>query len=425
LDGPFKLHIVAPFFLELGVPKFAVSFVWLAGPISGLLVQPTVGVISDNCNFRWGKRRPFILGGSIFIVVGMLLISNARDLGKLIGSDETFSAIAIAVIGFWVLDLSNNTVQGPCRALLVDIAPVSQQNLGGSIFSFMLGTGNLLGYLVGSLELTKWFPFFKTDLRALFTIGMFVVTTCVIITITFTKEVPHNPVEKPKRNPFPALIKGILSMPKGMIRICGVQFFAWFAWFTFILYITTWVGENIFKGNPGASPSSDSLLLFQEGVRFGALGLTIFAAVTMVCSVILPILSRYLGIKLIFSVCQLILAVCLLLTFWIESKQGALALIAICGIPWTAVMVFPFTIVAMSVEESESGMYMGVLNIFVVLPQILVSLGIGFVIDIFDGDLVSALVCGSIFAFISSTLVWTLILHDKKPIEISHRFGGH
>jgi len=414
----------SPIFLELGVPKFAVSLVWLAGPISGLLVQPTIGVISDSCNLRWGRRRPFILVGAIFIVVGMLLISNAKDIGRLIGRDAAFNAITTAIIGFWILDLSNNTVQGPCRALLVDLAPASQQNLGGSLFSFMMGTGNLLGYFVGSLHLTKWLPFMKTDLRALFTIGIFVLIFCVAITIIFAKEISYNSTEKPKKNPFGAILKGILTMPKGMIRICAVQFFAWFAWFTFILYITTWVGENVFNGNPGADPSSVSLLKFQEGVRCGALGLTIFAAVTTVCSIIFPILSRYLGIKPIFFVCQLVLGACLLSTLWINSKEGALVIIAACGIPWTAVMIFPFAVVAMSVEESESGMYMGVLNIFVVIPQILVAVGIGFVINIFDGDLVSALVSGAISAFLSSILVWTLVLHDRTPIEILPGFDA-
>jgi len=389
------------------------------------LVQPTIGVISDNCNLRWGRRRPFILVGSIFIVVGMLLISNAKDIGKLLG-DGHYNALTIAIIGFWVLDLSNNTVQGPCRALLVDVAPASQQNLGGSIFSFMLGAGNLLGYFAGSLHLIEWLPFMKTDLRALYTIGICFLIVCVTITIIFTKEtIPCNSIEKPKENPFRALLKGICKMPRGMKRICAVQFFSWFAWFTFILYITTWVGENVFKGDPGADPSSDSLLKFQEGVRCGALGLTIFAAVTTVCSVLFPSLSRHVGIKPIFFLSQLILGVCLLSTVWINSKEGALIIIAACGIPWTAVMIFPFTVVAMSVEESESGMYMGVLNIFVVLPQILVSLGIGFIIDIFDGDLVSALVSGAISAFLSSILVWTLVLHDKKPVEILPEIDVH
>jgi len=127
----------------------------------------------------------------------------------------------------------------------------------------------------------------------------------------------------------------------------------------------------------------------------------------------------------VFFVSQLILAVCLLLPLWVVSKPGALVLIASCGISWTAVMIFPFTVVAMSVEEQECGLYMGVLNIFVVMPQIFVSLVIGTVIDHFGG-LEAAFVLGSISALISAFCVWTLILKEKNPEDVINiTNGGH
>jgi len=211
-------------------------------------------------------------------------------------------------------------------------------------------------------------------------------------------------------------------MSSPMVRICAVQFFAWFAWFTFLLFITTWVGETIFHGDPSAPSHSPSLETFREGVRFGALGLTVFAAVTMVSSLVLPILAVPLGIKPVFFVCQLIFAICLFLPLWIDNKIGSVILISICGIPWTAVMIFPFTVVSMSVDESESGLYIGVLNIFVVVPQIIVGLGIGMIVNIFNGKVVSALVSGSISAFISAILVCSLQLKQKLPVEIATNF---
>jgi len=230
------------------------------------------------------------------------LISNAQTIGSWVESSQTVS-ILVALLGFWILDLSNNMVQGPCRALLVDIAPVQQQTKGGSFFSFMLGTGNLLGYFAGSLELEKYFPFLKTNVRVLFFLGIIVVTLCVLITVIFTHEVskqiePNQP--QSSKNTFITIIKGILKMSSPMVRICAVQFFAWFAWFTFLLFITTWVGETIFHGDPSAPSHSPSLETFREGVRFGALGLTVFAAVTMVSSLVLPILAVPLGIKPVF-----------------------------------------------------------------------------------------------------------------------------
>jgi hypothetical protein len=167
-----QIAFTTPIFLELGVPHIWVSFIWLAGPISGLIVQPVVGAVSDGLRSPFGRRRPFIFVGAIFIIVGLVLISNARTVGGWLGDigNDHARAIVIAIVGFWILDLSNNTVQGPCRALLVDVAPADQQAIGGSFFSFMLGTGSLVGYFTGHLSLIKYFPFMVTDVRALFSI---------------------------------------------------------------------------------------------------------------------------------------------------------------------------------------------------------------------------------------------------------------
>jgi len=407
-----------PIFLELGLSSFYVSFVWLAGPISGLLVQPIVGVISDRSTSKWGRRRPFIFFGTVFIVVGMLFISNASDVGKKLGDTPNHNpiAITIAIIGFWILDLANNTVQGPCRALLVDVAPADQQTMGGSFFSGMLGLGNLAGYLTGSQDLISVFPFFKTNVRALFSIGMITLLICITITLIFTNEKPLKKEDiemQEHRNPFVEIFWGIINMPKGMRRICLVQFFTWLAWFTYLLYMTSWVGISIFGGNPN-SQDSNLVNLFDEGVRKASLGLAANAVITVIASLILPNLAKILGIKPLYFVGQLILAFCLLLTLWVKSQEGALILIAACGIPWAVVMIFPFTIVSLSVDERDAGKYMGVLNIFVVLPQICISIGIGWVIILFKGNLASALSFGGICSIFAAAFVWTLIIKKQE-----------
>jgi solute carrier family 45 protein 1/2/4 len=148
----------------------------------------------------------------------------------------------VQIVGFWILDLANNTVQGPCRALLVDVAHSDQQNLGGSFFSFMLGRhslinsyykglGNLAGYLTGSQNLISVFPFFGTNVRALFTIGMCTLFICISITLLTVKETPVTKEEVEAagkvENPFVEIFKGVVYMPTAMRRVCLVQFFTW------------------------------------------------------------------------------------------------------------------------------------------------------------------------------------------------------
>jgi len=144
----------------------------------------------------------------------------------------------------------------------------------------------------------------------------------------------------------------------------------------------------------------------------------------MIFSVILPKLVDRIGIKPIYFVSQIILSVCLLLPIWVQTKVGAMFLICICGIPWSVVMVLPFTLVAMSVPEKKSGLYMGVLNIFVVVPQLLVSVTIGFLIKIFHGDLSAALAAGGIAAFISALMVFFLIIPNHNISRSLHVVGG-
>jgi len=288
------------------------------------------------------------------------------------------------------------------------------------LFSFMLGLGNLAGYLTGSQNLVNTFPFFLTNIRALFTIGMFTLIICISICVILTKETPLTKEEViaagKVRNPFVEIFWGIAKMPNAMKRVCLVQFFTWVAWFTYILYITAWVGTDIFHGDP-SSKDEALVALFNEGVRRAALGLAINAVVTVAVSLILPPLAARVGIKPCYCAGQLILAACLILTLFVKTEAGALTIIAFCGIPWAVVMVFPFTLVAMAVDESQAGTYMGVLNIFVVLPQLCVSLGIGQVVKLFNGNLAAPLAVGGVSSLIAAGLVWILVTKKEQPYE--------
>ncbi|KYQ91309.1 suc1-sucrose proton symporter [Tieghemostelium lacteum] len=414
-----------PLFLELGVSKFWVSFIWIAGPVSGLIVQPIVGVLSDRSESKFGRRKPYIFFGTIFIVVGLLLISNAQSLGSLLGDSKDTKKLSIffAIIGFWVLDLSNNAVQGPCRALLVDVASPSQQGLGSSLFSIMLGFGNLLGYLMGSLRLSLIFPFLKTDIRALFTLSILVLIFCIFFTLICIQEKKFSRINANTENPFSVLFKGILRMPPYLKRLCCVQFFSWIGWFSFILFATTWVGVNVYGGNPDAPEGTEERERFQLGVRIGSLGLTFSSLLNILISFLIPLLFKLVGIKIVYFVGTLIQAVTFLLFFFLQSKIAALVLITFTGIPWSIVMIVPFAIVGLGANETQystenSGLQIGILNIFIVLPQLLVAVGISFVIEIFNGNVAYSLLTGSISSFIATLLIFRIIIPQDRIEEI-------
>lgn len=436
-----QISQLTPFILELGLPKILVSIVWLCGPIAGLLVQPLVGALSDRTTSPLGRRRPFILTGAILVVLALIIIPNSLDIGRWFGDTEKSNpaALAFAVIGFWLLDISNNMLQGPCRALVADIAGPKQQELGNSILSLWLALGNITGYIAGWIEWNHFITFTRTnachsaceDLRISFVISIIFLSVTVVITLIAAKEKPldevdselshekqppspttgEEPVSVKKTNPVTNILRILIKMPKPMLRVCLVQFFSWSGWFTFLIYGTDWMAENVFHGNP--HENHPAYKLYVEGVRWGSFGLAGFAFVSLIFSPIVPILTKQFGSKVVFFFGNIVLSLALFLPLFHVSRYAAILILSLFGIPWSITMTIPFAIVANIAPEEEKGIYMGILNIFIVMPQLVMS-GIGPLLSyLFKGNVVATLVAGAISATISAFLVLTLIIPDK------------
>lgn len=203
-----QLSLLTPYVQTLGIGHAFSSFIWLCGPITGLVVQPCVGIWSDKCTSKYGRRRPFILAGSLMIALAVIIIGFSADIGYLLGDTKehcsTFKgtrarAAFVFVIGFWMLDLANNTVQGPARALLADLSGPDQRNAANAIFATWMAIGNILGFSSGaSGNWQRWFPFLTTracceacgNLKAAFLVAVVFLALCTLVTLYFAKEVP-------------------------------------------------------------------------------------------------------------------------------------------------------------------------------------------------------------------------------------------
>lgn len=180
--------------LSLGLDESKVSLAWLAGPLSGLIVQPLVGIASDSCTSKLGRRRPFLIAGVLFTTTALLLFSNAKVIGEAVMGHGTNSALhvalAIAIFSFFLLDFSIQAIQGPLRALITDIATSEMLPVGNVYIAMFTGLGNLLGSFLASRKLTVIMPFFLTDTQALFTIAALFLIVTVTICILTAHEVP-------------------------------------------------------------------------------------------------------------------------------------------------------------------------------------------------------------------------------------------
>ncbi|CAI5478336.1 unnamed protein product, partial [Closterium sp. Yama58-4] len=153
-----QLSLLTPYVQQLGIPHAWASYIWLCGPLSGLFVQPLIGHWSDSCRCPYGRRRPFIVAGAALVAVAAMLIAFSRDLGHALGDagieagQPLVGAIVVFVLGFWLLDLANNSLQGPCRALLADFTGTEGKRTrrANAYFSAFMALGNVLGFAAGS-----------------------------------------------------------------------------------------------------------------------------------------------------------------------------------------------------------------------------------------------------------------------------------
>ncbi|KAK4413324.1 Sucrose transport protein SUC2 [Sesamum alatum] len=391
-----QLSLLTPYVQLLGIPHAWAAIIWLCGPVSGLLVQPIVGYYSDHCTSRFGRRRPFIAAGAGLVAVAVFLIGFAADLGHA-GGDSLEKgpkprAIAVFVVGFWILDVANNMLQGPCRAFLADLSGGNARKMStaNSMFSFFMAVGNVLGYAAALL----------------LTVAVLALTIVRETAIVAAPEQPTS-VKKGKIPVFGELFCALKDLPRTMWILMLVTCLNWVAWFPFLLFDTDWMGKEVYGGNVGTK-------LYDQGVRAGALGLMINSIVLAFVSLGVQFLAgRPRHVKKLWGVANVLLAVCLAMTVlitklaergWPSSgatdsppmgiKVGALALFAILGIPLAVTYSIPFALASIFSSNSGSGqgLSLGVLNLAIVIPQMVVSVASGPWNQLFGGGNLPAFV---------------------------------
>ncbi|KAK0827255.1 hypothetical protein LTR03_016914 [Friedmanniomyces endolithicus] len=300
----------SPYLLGLGISKSLLAIVWIAGPLSGTIVQPYVGIKSDNSRSKYGKRRPFMVGGAAATIVSLMALAWTRELvgGILHGifgvASEAESikicSIVFAILMIYVLDFSINVIQAGIRAFIVDNAPPHQQDSANAWASRMSGVGNIVGYLFGYVNLPKYFWFFgDTQFKVLCVVASLAMASTLAISCVFISERDPRLEGEPAAQEagvlafFKNLFRSIRRLPLQISRVCQVQFVAWIAWFPFLFYITTYIGEiytePFFEDNPHLS-QAETDALWEQGTRLGTRALLVYAITTFAASVILPFL---------------------------------------------------------------------------------------------------------------------------------------
>jgi solute carrier family 45 protein 1/2/4 len=244
-----EMTYCTPYLLGLGLTKSKVSLVWLAGPLSGLVMQPIVGIIADRSTSPWGRRRPFMVVGTLLVCVSLYVLGWTSEIVSIFVSDKDTKSsctVALAVLAIYGVDFAINAVQASTRSLIVDTLPVPKQQLGSAWASRMVAVGSLIGYGFGALDLGQVFGtrIGDTQFKQLVVVAGFTLITTVGLTCLAVSErvlVTNGKDEDSTESQgtiamFTQIVNTALNLPENIAAICRVQFWCWIGWFPFLFY---------------------------------------------------------------------------------------------------------------------------------------------------------------------------------------------
>lgn len=393
----------------LGAEEKDIAILWLAAPLTGLLVQPVIGYYSDRTWNRFGRRRPFFLAGAVLASIALLLMPHSPTVWMAAGL-------------LWVLDASVNVSMEPFRAFVGDMLPPPQRKSGFAMQSLLIGAGAVLSsalpWLLKNLLGIKGEAAgsaIPLTVTIAFTVGAFVFFLAVLYTVLTTREYPPDDpaaFERMKRetsgvgHAFAEIFRGIGSMPGTMRQLAVVQFFTWFALFCMWIYFVPAVAAHHFGGVPG----DDS---YERGVEFGGLCFSVYNGVAFAFSFVLLALVRRLSAKTVHTACLAIGAAGLIMVPFAPSPPLLFASMTGVGIAWASILSMPYAMLANALPPAKMGFYMGVFNFFIVLPQILASVGLGKVVEkLLRGDAMHAVLMGGAAMLLAAA--YTPFVHSSE-----------
>ena len=376
----------------IGADVHHLSYFWLAAPLAGLFVQPIVGLFSDKTWTRLGRRIPFILGGAIVSALAMFFMPNSEHFAQL------FPAVFFGAMMLLFMDVSFNVTMQPFRALVSDMVDESQRNKGYSIQSFLINVGAVFGSLLPFL-LTWWGIANEPEAGQKvaptviwsFYIGGAVLLASVLWTSFRTKEYPpeeyakyNNLEEKENENPekvsFFTLIKNV---PNAMKQLAVTQFFSWFALFLMWVYTTQGIAQNIW-GTTDATSNAFNEAGNWTGVIFAAY--SVFAALFSL--VITPLADKY-GRRNVYVVSLILGGLGLLSMLFIKDKNLLFLPMIGVGIAWAAILALPYAILSSKLPAKQTGVYMGIFNATITIPQIAAGLLGGVLLSALGGTAIN------------------------------------
>jgi maltose/moltooligosaccharide transporter len=402
---------MGPIYEYLHANADTIPFLFLAAPLTGLLVQPVIGYMSDHTwHPRWGRRRPYFFAGAVISSIALLIMPHSSTLWMAAGL-------------LWVLDTFGNVSMEPFRAFVADKLSEKQRTQGFVMQSLLIGLG---GCIASALPwvMTNCLHFKNTaasgtipdNVKWSFYIGAFFFLFSVLYTVFTSKEYPPADLGfkdkvKESRKGFGGgiaeITESILHMPKRMKALALVQFFTWPGLFLMWFYYATAVARNVFGAR------SETQALYSEGTSFAGLTLAYYSVITVLFAFILPSIAGKLGRKTTHSLCLLCGALGLISVAFVSNKYMLFGCMTGVGIAWASILSMPYAMLSGVLPENKIGVYMGIFNFFIVLPEIIASLGFGWIMkNLLHNDRLLAVQIGGVLMLLAAIICYIIV--DEK-----------
>ncbi len=404
---------MSPIYKYLGASDDQIPMLWLAAPLTGLLVQPVIGAMSDRTWGPLGRRRPYFLVGAILSSLALLAMPQC-------------SALWMAAGLLWILDASINVSMEPFRAFVADKLPEEQRGVGFSMQSAFIGVGAVAASMMPWM-LKNWFGVASAageghaiplNVRLSFYIGGAAFLGAVLWTVCTSPEYPPENLAEFRREKaarpgaahmIAEIAEALRHIPTTMKHLALVQFFTWLGLFCMWLHFSNAV-PLVFGATEPTEP------LFHAGAEWAGVCYAVKDAVTFLAAFALMAVARSMDRRFIHAVCLTCGAVGLLSVGFIHGEgQKSLLLIALGlgGIAWASILSMPYAMLAGALPPQRVGVYMGIFNFFIVLPEILAALTFGpLVKNLLGGNLIHAVMAGGFFMLIAAVL--TLFVPDTR-----------
>lgn len=389
-----RIILSGPVTESLGASPFLYGLIWLAGPFTGMVVQPLVGALSDKTKSPFGRRRPYLLAGALIAAVALWIFPNsagiANWLQNITGTTlPALTALFIAAIMIWVIDACINIAQGPYRALIPDVVPQEQHSLANSYISLAIGLGSV--FAAATAPFLKWAFDYQMSITAQFIMAALAFSLGMIWTCLTIKEHSTQTVETDKQDDnkpqtsFWQSLKDFFALSPEVSKICLMQFFTWIGTMCMMIFFTQYAVHTVFNVPDLTTVDGISAKLYENaslnGTNFSSVCFAIFNFVCFIVAIPIGILSAKFGNKKVHIISLISMVIAYLGMAFSHNLYVVAGMMGLAGIGWASICALPFAMLSQFIKPGTEGSVMGIFNIFIAGPQVFVCTVVAWIIS--------------------------------------------